>query len=296
MGLSAVLDTAIGLTFVFFMLSLVCAAINELIASAFNWRAKNLALALQNYFQDEQSVRGFYDEPRIKVLRRPGKGRLPSYIPAGVFAEAALDFLFVPPAGQEGRPIQVTRDMVNNIQYRPAKDLLLSALRHGEEDVTVIRARLEQSFNELMERASGWYKRRVQACLLLVGLVVTAGLNADALAITQHLATNETVRAAVVAQAGQALRDAPTEADTAPPDPFSSAARHVDAIQELKLPLGWGRANHPVGWGWLFKAAGIALTAIAVTLGAPFWFDLLGKLSQLRGVGQREGTGKGGEP
>jgi hypothetical protein len=38
---------------------------------------------------------------------------------------------------------------------------------------------------------------------------------------------------------------------------------------------------------WLTKAIGLLLTALAVTLGAPFWFDLLNRLVNLRSSGRR---------
>jgi hypothetical protein len=46
-----------------------------------------------------------------------------------------------------------------------------------------------------------------------------------------------------------------------------------------QLPLGWG---HPVPRdvvGWLGKLIGWVLSAVAISLGAPFWFDLLKKIA-----------------
>jgi len=87
-------------------------------------------------------------------------------------------------------------------------------------------------------------------------------------------------------------------------------------LEGLGLPLGWGHAGLPsllptrcnggtpdhtpqapncslsqtmgeaAWWGNLLLALlGWLLTAMAVTLGAPFWFDLLGKLVKIRGAG-----------
>jgi hypothetical protein len=43
------------------------------------------------------------------------------------------------------------------------------------------------------------------------------------------------------------------------------------------------------GWdfsGWLlFKIFGLLISAFAVSLGAPFWFDLLSKFVNIRGAG-----------
>jgi len=37
----------------------------------------------------------------------------------------------------------------------------------------------------------------------------------------------------------------------------------------------------------LFKLLGCAMTALAVSLGAPFWFDLFGRLVNLRATGAK---------
>ena len=55
---------------------------------------------------------------------------------------------------------------------------------------------------------------------------------------------------------------------------------------EFGLPLGWSHDTSPHSFsGGVGKILGLLVTAFALTLGAPFWFDLLGKVSRLRGSG-----------
>jgi hypothetical protein len=58
-------------------------------------------------------------------------------------------------------------------------------------------------------------------------------------------------------------------------------------VNEFGLPLGWSHDTSPHNFFWegLGKVLGLLVTAFALTLGAPFWFDLLGKVSNLRGSG-----------
>jgi hypothetical protein len=42
--------------------------------------------------------------------------------------------------------------------------------------------------------------------------------------------------------------------------------------------------------GWLKTILGWAITIAAISLGAPFWFDLLGKVANLKGTGGRAKT------
>ena len=66
--------------------------------------------------------------------------------------------------------------------------------------------------------------------------------------------------------------------------------RHLKSLESF--PIGWGEIKG--GWlDWLKRVFGWLITTAAVSLGAPFWFDLLGKVANLRGAGgqaQREKT------
>ncbi len=64
-------------------------------------------------------------------------------------------------------------------------------------------------------------------------------------------------------------------------------------MEGIGLPIGWNEANRPDGAaGWVSRIFGWSTTVLAVLLGAPFWFDVLGKFARLRATGNREGTGK----
>ena len=96
------LDVVIGLAFLFFLLSIVVSAVNELIASLLAWRAKNLEEGIRNLLGDETAA--FYATPRVRALgkekrRKPGERRKPSYIPARTFALTVLD-TFAPEIAQ----------------------------------------------------------------------------------------------------------------------------------------------------------------------------------------------------
>ena len=63
----------------------------------------------------------------------------------------------------------------------------------------------------------------------------------------------------------------------------------LDALAHLgTLLIGWQAASHGVA-GWLKALLGWLMTIAAVSLGAPFWFDLLGKVAHLRGAGHPTG-------
>ena len=120
---STTLEVAIGMAFIYLLLSLFCTAFNEAIAAIFGSRAKNLEKGIQCLFTgglkakagddgkggvvpavtltqaiyDHGLVQSLYrstaSEQMTGLLRRLGTN-LPSYIPSRTFSSALLDMLF----------------------------------------------------------------------------------------------------------------------------------------------------------------------------------------------------------
>jgi hypothetical protein len=321
---NAAIDVFIGLAFFYFLLSIVCSAINEAIATAFNLRAKDLERGIRNLLAEKTS--DFYADPRIQALHKPKRflgglgipwlsdpfhlrkpvlrlkkplgGKLPSYISSRAFALTFLDTL-APPDVKGNSPETATgsRDLIkraeeilgSNKDLNPtAARLLQDALDEARTDVDKFRAAIERSFDETMDRVSGWYKRRVQLILFVVALAAVGAINADSFTVAQRLWKNDALRSAVVAQANQAVKKGQPSCHATSPE---AAAKCVDSVKQLGIPLGWSKDTSPSGWAIPGKMLGLLLTAFAILLGAPFWFDLLGKVSQLRGAGARTGGG-----
>lgn len=290
----APLDVAIGLVLVYFVLSLVASTLNETIASTLGWRAKYLERWLLNVVCDpstptiaREEVDKFYGHPLVRPLVGQPRGlrtmrtreRRPSYIPTELFSSVVLNF---------DRAVAAGRGIDEILAALPEGELrrAVSALRQEVgDDIDALRVRLERWYDNAMERVSGWYKRRVQLVLALIGVTVSIALNADTLSIVQTLWADKTVRAAVVAEAGRA-----TQAQTTPPN-LKGVADEVKGISSLNVPLGWKLKSSdprdlPHGARlWAGKVIGILVTTLALMLGAPFWFDLLSKIMRVRAAG-----------
>lgn len=309
-----ILDVAIGLSFFFFLLSIIASSVSEIIASVSRMRAKNLETGIRTLLGSQAAANSFFDHWRIKSLGTPKwwnnkdkdkVSRKPSYIPARTFSLAILD-TFSPEVGQrvtEGDPAQVRpldvlaelHTMVAKIDNDVAKKRLGDALDHARGNVDAFRLNLEDAFNDVMDRATGWYKRKVQIILFIVALAVAGGLNADTLNVADRLARDDAVRAQVVAQAQAAVADN-TQSDESPTT--KEVEKQIERARATALPLGWSGENvqeGKLGFVILLKAAGILMTAVAMLLGAPFWFDTLGKFARLRSTGNRIGTPKDDE-
>ncbi len=284
----AALDVAIGIILVYFVLAVVCSALNETIAGAMGWRAKYLRVGVANLLEPERLQRGeelaaqLYLHPVINGLIRPlsrrGKRRYPSYLPARAFATALLDF---DATGAERK----AEDAIAAIPSPQLQTALTTLLRDAGGDATRFRRSVEKWYDDAMERVSGWYRRRVQLVLWVLAVLVVAVLNVDTIRMADQLWKDKTVRESVVATA----QNVPASQQT--PD-LTRVAKDVGDLKQLKLPIGWSVESRPSGGrDWIVRIAlklvGLVLTAAALTLGAPFWFDLLGKVARVRSVGAR---------
>lgn len=304
---SEMLDVAIGLIFIYILMSVICAAIREVIEAKVKSRAAYLEHGIRELLHDRVGTglaASFYNHPLIYSLfaepytpgdatQHPGLlasgGNLPSYIPAKNFAQALMDLAVRGTAtdavsSDPDAPsitIETLRSNVLNLKNPAVQRVLLLAIDSARGDLERAQQNLEDWYDSAMDRVSGWYKRSTQWILFFIGLLLAVGLNVNTIAIGDYLYWNEGARAALVARAEAAA------ANPASVGNYEAAKKELD---ELRLPIGWAdggaprRTNERFSW-WGDRVApilGWLLTALAVSLGAPFWFDVLNKVMVIR--------------
>lgn len=308
---SALLEVFLGLAFVYLLLAVICSALSEWIARIFAMRSKNLEAGIRNLLEDPELVEKVYQHPLLKSFYRQGwfdKFRKrrggPSYIPSRTFALALLDIAAPPDPKARPKDFEGVRHAVakSNLLNDKMKKALLVLIDEAAGDLKEVRENIENWFDDTMNRVSGWYKRKAQLIVLLLALVLSGALNADTITIANSLSSDSTLRAAVVAAAEETAKARPADSKT----PLTRITELRSELEHLGLPIGWQKASDDYvdprevptdAQGWFYKILGLLLTTIAVSLGAPFWFDLLNKLVNLRGAGKESDRiykGKGG--
>lgn len=318
---STTLEVAIGMALIYLVLSLFCTAINEAIAGILSSRAKNLERGIQSLFTGglkSQAKDGtpavtlaeaIYGHGLIQSLYRStsseksaiwGKSfgsNLPSYIPSRVFASALLDIIFpaastgsagaIAPGNpaQSGQAPAMPADlpgMLASLETLPeskGKEAIVTLVKQAGGDIAKTRQAIENWYDDGMDRAAGWYKRRTQVILFIIGMVIALGLNVDSIALGRELWISPAVRSYTVTTAEQyAQQNSKTH-------PSATAAQDLATLNSLALPLGWTKSNNPLKLPILslfVVIVGWFLTAIAMTLGAPFWFDTLNRIMVIR--------------
>lgn len=201
----------------------------------------------------------------------------------------------------------------------PAAAALVPLLDAAGGDLAAAQKNVEDWFNSTMDRVSGWYKAHSQKILLAIGIAAAVLLNVDSIELIRGLAGSEQLRTALAATAARVAgtsqfagvtlpvaQDQPADAPALTAPQLQQLAAGLKSLQGQGLPVGFscltrdseaglkdiaaacrgelGKLGHS---GWLLKILGWLITGFAAGLGAPFWFELLGKLISLRSAGPK---------
>ncbi len=193
----------------------------------------------------------------------------------------------------------------------------------SSNDLNQFREEVELWFDRSMDRASGVYRRNAKGVAILIGLVLASSTNSDAFYIVNRLSNDENLRKVVTDRAVEIRSNFnPSTADNEAQ--LAALKQQTDnALKDLAMPIGWKPENlvrqfdcqaenagspactpfanlkgsmnistiarmiaaRPIDFlklliGWL-------VSGIAISMGAPFWFDLLGKVMNVRNSGKK---------
>ncbi|SRR6266498_2217846 len=312
---SGILDVVVSLIFIYLLLSLVCTAVNEWIEGILKRRSVTLEQGIRELLNDEKGTgltSQLYNHPLIYSLFRGtyaadgSKKHLPSYIPAKNFALALTDIV-LSNSDSSDNPIESLRGAIGNLENEKVKGALMALVNEAGNDIKKARKNIEDWYDSGMDRVSGWYKRHVQKITITVAFIIAIAVNVDTITVATRLSYDVTMRQSLVA-AAQEYAKAPSTEQTPSPQtsslqtdaalvttttcnsPECRVSRNLDEIKKLGFPIGWRKDILPERnsdgstnvAGWLTKILGWIITAFAVSLGAPFWFDMLNKIMVIR--------------
>lgn len=281
MAFNTVIDVAIGLSLMYLLLSLFATIVNEKISAVFALRARTLKSGIAGILAGTS-----FADVASHPLIGGSDGKAPSYISGQAFAMAVLDQLNPDTQLSDS---ETYRAIVGAIDTLPDQDARLKTLLRGivnnsTASLTHVRDGVAAWFDHSMMRLEGEFKRLMRWLSLAVGFAIAVAFNADSIQVAKSLWQDPVIRESIADNATQAL---PILNDGTQPGLTAQQVR-----QHLtQLPIGWSqdqwdRMRDPHQWpATLLVVAGWLVTALAVSLGAPFWFDLLGKFVNIRSSG-----------
>jgi hypothetical protein len=308
---SNVLDVVIGVIFVYLTLAILCTAANEWVAAVTRRRGRMLEKGIKRLLanqptQSDAAAEGFasafYRHPIITKMK--DGNRHPAYLSARNFSAVVTDIISTPPASPANATPNAdpkTADLGNleasagTLPEGEVKRTLIALMQSSARtDPDATQKAIEGWFNDGMDRVSGWYKRRTQLWIILIALALTLIANADTIHIVRQLRADPVLRAAVVEEAkvrAQKPRpsvsveykdeDDPTNPTITRNEGNQLSGKETELLGEL---VGWhGSFRENLRFETLL---GWMLTVLALSMGAPFWFDMLNKIMRVRYTGK----------
>jgi hypothetical protein len=299
--MNQIITVAGGVIGVYAIFALITSHLGEWIANLRNMRASTLfdgidALLSATKQPANAAVQAagktltdyLYAHPLIANLGTNGK---PSYIPSRTFTLSLIGSLrdYTVTNDAEGKPIlpsidassaELLTDLETRIAalapgdpLRQSLTLVMQGVQGATKGYDAVLSGIDGWYDSQMDRISGNYKRWTGAWQAAIAVVVVFVFNVDTIAMVQQF-TQSSATATAIAQLAVGNGSA-------------ASSPLLQSLANAGLPIGWTQWAPSPDANWFMKVAGLVISAFAVMLGAPFWFDLLKKIVPVRMTGTK---------
>ncbi len=292
--MSAILTVLLGLIFVMLLFSMLASAILDLIKGMFQVKGKRMQQTLQVMLKDEAPQ--FYNHPYFKLLQRePSSGRASwrsrrreaiTKVDGEAFSSIILDLLT-----KDQPSLKNGVEKVNNPDIKALFQLFYHKSGENPDAFSGFLQKWHAGMMNLMQEA---YQRWLQFLNFIIGLVLAISFNVDPFTIYQHLSSNPEMAERVANAATSFAETHQGQQQLATTLGIDETKTKIDFLEQnikaLESPLGigwqqvkWTDAMNPI-W-WIYHIVGWIVTAMCISFGSPFWFDLMKKIISMKGDG-----------
>lgn len=308
---SQILDLVIGMGMMYLFQSVLVSGVNDLLIAIFSVRGTVLKTFLRSAMKTKDGKDGLFEKmvqsPFINSLKRGN--RFPSGISERNFSDALIETI-VREDGTEGELFSKLKKNISSLPESEFKTIVETRLDESEGNYEKFKHSIEEWYCEYMERARRWYKKRVSYSVYGFAFIVSLSLNVDSFFVMNELWKNSKMRESVVTMSEEVTRKEYSKllGDTTVNDSldlaFSKIRGNYQNMHMLDFPITWAYAyqyQNPNGkslsdlsiWeklSWmasqltLEKILGLIITTLAVSIGAPIWYDIIKNLVRAREV------------
>ncbi len=310
------LNLVIGLIFIYLIYSIACTTIWELFVNILHLRGKMLRNWFYNTFKGKLGE-DILKHPLFKGLSNSEK-KLPNYISSALFSDILSDIVVNSEGHKEASsnlPVDINtfKEKLESTALLDdgLKRVFLQYITEASGDFQHVKEKIGKWFDEAQEGLIGSFKRNLQRWIFLISLILVSTTNADTIKLASYLYNNPEAREAIAYKADLFIQDSAVISNISKIDTtiFDSLAHmeqkviadrmreNLESLKELdmelkesRIPIGWTKEELESLEDWediVKKIGGLLLTVFAVSLGAPFWFDILSKLANLRSSGNK---------
>ena len=311
MSYSQILEVAIGLVLVYYLLGSIVSWITTMIIEMQETRGMVLEDYLKktvgtktiedlktgknkvvNILADQyqiQSLQPIRYKNLLSVFGAVTESKMVEKIPASTLVDAFFDV-----TGLTGRPKMEAAELKNIINALPnseGKQAMLKWIDQGVTNVNTLQARANAYFTGIIDQAACKFKANARSFVIILSIAITLVLGTDSIQLAKDLWNNAELRALTAGQANVLVQQ--TEAGQQLD--LDTIIAELDKLSLVKF--GWWQMAGALptdanAMDWvsfvLLKLLGLGLTAGAVSQGSSFWYDLLKKLTSPPSKGNSE--------
>lgn len=287
MSIPQVLEVAIGLILVYYLLGSVVSLVTQWINEAVETRGKSLQQYLIKIVGDKK-IEDLKNLPQIQALRPIRyKGFLSVFgsvtepkmvekIPVATLVDSFFDIAGL--TTKKEMSLLELAELIDKLPDSEGKNAFINWINQGVTSIVDLRTRTSAYFTGMMEQAAETFRARARSFVIILSIGITILFGTDTIQLAKTLWTNAELRAIAAAQADAVVAEGGTSADL---------SDLVEDLSAFSIKIGWWQTQQfpstsdIPGWAIfiLLKVLGLGITAAAVSQGSSFWYDLLKKVS-----------------
>jgi len=287
MSIPQVLEVAIGLIVVYYLLGSVVSLVTQWINESLESRGKALEQYLIKIVGDKK-IEDLIKTPQLQALRPIryknflsvfGSSTEPKKlekVPVATLVDAFFDLSGIT-AKKEMDLLQLA-ELIDKLPDSEGKKAFISWINQGVTNIADLRTRTTAYFSGMLEQAAETFRARARSFVIMLSIGVTLLFGTDSIQLAKALWNNAELRAIAAAKADMVVAQ---EGSSASLDDL------IKELGDLSIKIGWWQTERPAAGAsagdWvlfvILKVLGLSLTAAAVSQGSSFWYDLLKKLS-----------------
>jgi hypothetical protein len=292
-----IVEVILGLVLIYYILGAVVSTITKILTESLETRG----VALEKYLlriAGDKTI-DLTNLPQIRALRPIryanwwnvfGAGteeKRVEKIPASTLVDAFFDL-----SGLSGKPSYGADELTQVVSQLPeseGKQAMLRWVQQGVTDLKELRSRTTDYFTGLLGQAALTFKARARSIVIILSMLITLAFGTDTIQLARDLWTNAALREVAAAQAKTVAAQ--------PQGDVSQLPDLVSSLATYSMRLGWWQAPttpppaDALSWFTfvVLKLAGLGITAVAVSQGSSFWYDVLKRLTGQSGQPATEG-------
>jgi len=211
-------------------------------------------------------------------------------IPADTLVSAFFDITGL--TAQQNMSAQDLTTTISKLPESEGKHALLGWIEQGVTNIVDLRSRTNDYITGTLNQASLLFKARARSFVIIFSLLITLLFGTDSIQLAKDLWSDAALREVAAQQAASITSQQPSTDLTA----------LINQLGLLSFKIGWWQTQaqsapkNPIDWiSFSFlKLLGLLITAVAVSQGSSFWYDVLKKMTgapSSTGGGSSAGSG-----